>query len=202
MRLWKIGTKHKPPTPKQKMVLRSLLVNDCSLSTDCDAGASNLPRSRYWMMSAGTTTDTNEGKNISVMTPIAVSKPLFQSMIVVTSPMGEKAPPELAAIITNEANIMRSVLLSTSLRSTITITMLVVILSSMALKKKVISTIRQSNFRLLVVRKALRTKLKPPLMSTISTMVIAPIKKKRVVPALPKCFSINALSASCEKLGM
>ena len=45
----------------------------------------------------------SEGMKISIITPAAVTKPLFQSMIVVTSPMGEKAPPELAAITTRAA---------------------------------------------------------------------------------------------------
>ena len=36
---------------------------------------------------------------ISAITPAAVINPLFQSMMVVTSPIGEKAPPELAAMM-------------------------------------------------------------------------------------------------------
>ena len=47
--------------------------------------------------------DTSEGMKISEMTPAAVMTPLFQSMMVVTSPMGEKAPPELAAMTTRAA---------------------------------------------------------------------------------------------------
>ena len=47
--------------------------------------------------------ETNEGTNISLITPGAVMSALFQSMMVVTSPMGEKAPPELAAMMTNAA---------------------------------------------------------------------------------------------------
>ena len=49
------------------------------------------------------TIETSEGMKISVMTPAAVITPLFHSMIVVTSPMGEKAPPLLAEMITSEA---------------------------------------------------------------------------------------------------
>ena len=45
----------------------------------------------------------SDGTKISLITPKAVMQPLFHNMMVVTSPMGEKAPPELAAIITNEA---------------------------------------------------------------------------------------------------
>ena len=49
------------------------------------------------------TIDTIEGIVISDNTPKAVMTPLFHSMIVVTSPMGENAPPELAAMMTSEA---------------------------------------------------------------------------------------------------
>ena len=49
------------------------------------------------------TIETREGMSSSLMTPCAVMTPLFQSMMVVTSPIGEKAPPELAAMMTNEA---------------------------------------------------------------------------------------------------
>ena len=50
-------------------------------------------------MKAGTTTLMSEGKNTFIITPSVVIMPRIQSMMVVTSPMGEKAPPELAAII-------------------------------------------------------------------------------------------------------
>ena len=75
---------------------------------------------------------------------------------------------------------------ATSLRSIITITMLVVRLSRMAESMKVRKAMRQSRLRLLLVRSMLRTKLKPPLWSTSYTMVMAPIKKKRVVAVLPR----------------
>jgi hypothetical protein len=54
-------------------------------------------------MKAGTSIDTSDGMNNSVITPPADNNPLFQSIIVVTSPIGENAPPELAEIITKEA---------------------------------------------------------------------------------------------------
>ena len=47
--------------------------------------------------------DMSEGMRISVITPAAVITPLFHSMMVVTSPIGENAPPELAAMMTSEA---------------------------------------------------------------------------------------------------
>ena len=49
------------------------------------------------------TIDTSEGMKISMITPAAVMTPLFHSMMVVTSPMGEKAPPLLAAMTTRAA---------------------------------------------------------------------------------------------------
>ena len=49
------------------------------------------------------TIETTEGMKISLITPAAVIVPAFHNIIVVTSPIGENAPPELAAIITNAA---------------------------------------------------------------------------------------------------
>ncbi len=49
------------------------------------------------------TIETSDGMKISMMTPAAVMTPLFHSMMVVTSPMGENAPPELAAMTTSAA---------------------------------------------------------------------------------------------------
>ena len=46
---------------------------------------------------------TRLGMKISLITPTAVIEPLIQSIIVVTSPMGEKAPPALAAMTINPA---------------------------------------------------------------------------------------------------
>ena len=49
------------------------------------------------------TMDTSDGMKISVMTPCVVIIPLIQSMMVVTSPMGENAPPLLAEMMISEA---------------------------------------------------------------------------------------------------
>ena len=62
----------------------------------------------------------------------------------------------------------------------------VVRLSRMADRKKVIKAMRHMSLRLERVFMASRTKLKPPLESTISTMVMAPIRKKRVPAASPR----------------
>ena len=65
--------------------------------------SSKSPWREYCRIKAGMTIDTIEGIVISESTPKAVMTPLFHSMIVVTSPMGENAPPELAAMMTREA---------------------------------------------------------------------------------------------------
>ena len=141
------------------------------------------------------TIEMTAGISTSVITPAAVITPLFQSMMVVTSPIGENAPPELAAMMTSEAYMTRSLRSLTSLRNIIIITIEVVRLSRMALRIKVMMAIRHSNERLLLVFRVSLTKLKPPFWSTSSTMVMAPIRKKRVVPVSPRCSSIILLTA-------
>ena len=90
---------------------------------------------------------------------------------------------------------MRSRLSLTSLRRIITMTMLVVRLSRMADRMKVMKAMRQSSLRLERVCMVSRTKLKPPFWSTSSTMVMAPIRKKSVVEVEPKWCSITSLTA-------
>ena len=51
------------------------------------------------MIAVGTSTLAMDGKNRLLMMPVVETHPSIQSMMVVTSPMGEKAPPELAARI-------------------------------------------------------------------------------------------------------
>ena len=139
------------------------------------------------MMKAGMTIEMIDGMVISHITPRAVMRPLFHSMMVVTSPMGEKAPPELAAMMTSEAYMMRSLWSLTSFRKIIIITMLVVRLSRMAERMNVMKAMRHSSVRLLLVFITPRTQLNPPFWSTISTMVMAPMRKKRVVEVSPRC---------------
>jgi hypothetical protein len=78
--------------------------------------------------------------------------PPIQSIVVVTSPMGDQAPPELAAITIMPANRMRSSRSSSNLRTSDTITMVVVRLSSRALRKKLIRPISHINEDRRVVR--------------------------------------------------
>ena len=74
------------------------------------------------------------------------------------------------------------------------ITMLVVRLSRMAERKKVSKAMRHSSVRLLLLFITPRTQLNPPFWSTISTMVMAPMRKNSVVEVSPKC-SVMALPA-------
>ena len=99
----KTGTKIRPPTPRAKIILRWFLVNADTSLTFRFCSLSNFPFSERLRMSAGITMDTSDGMNISVSTPCVVITPLIHSMMVVTSPMGEKAPPELAAMMIRPA---------------------------------------------------------------------------------------------------
>ena len=82
---------------------------------------------------------------------------------------------------------MRSLWSVTSFRRIMIITILVVRLSRIAERKKVRIAIRQRSARFDLVFITLRTQLNPPFWSTISTMVIAPIRKKSVVAVSPRC---------------
>ena len=67
------------------------------------SASASVPLRVNCRIKAGTTIEMSEGMSSSLITPRAVTTPLFQSMMVVTSPMGENAPPELAAMMTIEA---------------------------------------------------------------------------------------------------
>ena len=71
-------------------------------------------------------------------------------------------------------------------------TMEVVRLSRMADRKNVMNAMRHMSLRLERVFIVSRTKLKPPLESTISTMVMAPIRKNSVPAASPKWCSMTS----------
>ena len=75
-------------------------------------------------------------------------------------------------------------------------TMEVVRLSRMAERKKVMKAMRHISFRLERVLSVSRTKLNPPLASTISTMVMAPMRKKSVSAVSPS--DILMFSLTCK----
>ena len=103
VRVLKMGTKIRPPTPIQKMMLRCLWVNWLTSAGGRFCDLSNFPFSEYCRIKAGTSIDTSDGMKISLITPWVVITPFIHSMMVVTSPIGEKAPPELAAMTTMAA---------------------------------------------------------------------------------------------------
>src|SRR5690554_6814609 len=91
------------------------------------------------------------GINNSATIFFAVICPPIHNMVVVTSPIGDHAPPALAAIITIPEKNQRSFLSPISFLNSEIITIDVVRLSKAAEKKKVNRQIIQSSFTLLVV---------------------------------------------------
>ena len=106
--------------------------------------------------------------------------PPIQSMVVVTSPIGDQAPPALAAITIIPAKNRRISLSGINFRTKETITMVVVKLSNTEDKKK--ATIHTTQSRAIGFFVLMRSvmNLNPWCASTNSTMVIAPIKKNRI----------------------
>ena len=135
--------------------------------------------------SNGTIIASNEGMIRLGMTPAVVMLPFTQSMMVVTSPIGENAPPALAAMTIRQANLHLSVLSATILRSNMTMTMVVVRLSNTADMKYVMKeSIHRSSFFFLVV--ILSVMMENPLCASMSsTIVIAPIRKNSVDATSP-----------------
>ena len=114
------------------------------------------------------------------MISMAVICPPIQSMVVVTSPMGVHAPPALAAITMMPAKKSRSSRLPSSFFISDTITMVVVKLSRIELRKNVtMPTIHIRSESLVVLMREVITS-KPLCASTTSTMVMAPIRKKTI----------------------
>src|SRR6187402_1743684 len=91
------------------------------------------------------------GNSTDSMMAIAVICPPIQSIVVVTSPNGDHAPPALAAITIMPANQNLSCLLFNNLEQSDVITMAVVRLSNKAERKKVIKVTVKSSLDLLVV---------------------------------------------------
>ena len=107
-------------------------------------------------------------------------------MVVVTSPIGDHAPPAFAAIITNDAKYNRSSCEATNLRIIVIITIVVVKLSKMADKKKAKREIMTNKeyFEVAFIRS--ERILNPWCKSMSSTIVIAPIKNNNISAILLK----------------
>ena len=133
-----------------------------------------------------------EGINKPFMISSAVIWPPIQSMVVVTSPIGVQAPPALAAITIIPAKNKRSSLCSRSFFIRETITIVVVRLSKIALRKnetKPTIHIKVESFLVLILEVITS---KPLCASTTSTIVIAPIKKNTI------CAVVMSDSLSCS----
>ena len=115
-------------------------------------------------------------------------------MVVVISPIGDQAPPALAAMTISAANKSLSLGSFNSFLVREIITIVAVKLSNTALKKKVMRLIIQSKETSLVVLMREVITSKPLWASITSTMVIAPIKKKTIsavdaIVSLSWCFT-------------
>lgn len=149
----KTGTNKSAPTPKNKTKCFSKLVTMIPLLCPFfnTAGLRILPLNLKETMIKGTSKQTILGIIIFEIIFKAVTCPPIHNIIVVTSPIGDHAPPALAAIISTPANIHKSCLFEISFLSNADITIAVVRLSSAADKKKVKMLNIQINFTLLVV---------------------------------------------------
>src|SRR6478735_3351069 len=117
--------------------------------------------------------------NVTMILPVEICPPI-QSMVVVTSPIGVQAPPALAAITIIPAKNKRMSLLGISFRTSESITIVVVRLSSTDDKKNVTQQMIHNNVLgfLVLIRSVM--KRNPWCASTNSTMVMAPIRKNRI----------------------
>ena len=95
--------------------------------------------------------------------------------------------------------IIRSLWSWTSLRRIIIITILVVKLSKIAERKKVMKAIFHNKLRFDLERITFLTQLKPPFWSTISTIVIAPMRKEKRGCSVTKMFCYQ-LVGKCDEL--
>ncbi len=141
--------------------------------------------------------DTRLGTKVSAIILNVVTLPFIQSIMVVTSPIGDHAPPELAARMIIPAKNHLSSLSSISFRSRATITMVVVRLSKTADIKNVTILIIHSSLLLSLVVILSVIIRKPLCLSIISTMVMAPNKKNSISDVSPRC----PISSSCWKPG-
>ena len=132
------------------------------------------------MATKGTSKLAKEGMNTAFMMAKVVICPPIHNMVVVTSPIGVQAPPALAAITMMPAKNKRSSRLSSSFFISETITIAVVRLSKMALRKKVTKPTSHIKLDKRVVRMRSVMTAKPLCASTTSTMVIAPMRKNTI----------------------
>ncbi len=137
-------------------------------------------------MKNGTIKHNKEGITKVCTSPPTDTLLAIHNMVVVTSPIGDQAPPAFAAITTKPANHKRSFLLDINFRNSVIKTMVAVRLSMIADKIKANTPMIQSNFFLLRVRTAVFKTSNPLWRSMISTIVMAPIRKTKISAVLPR----------------
>jgi len=124
------------------------------------------------------------------MTPSIICKvvtcPPIHNMMVVTSPIGDHAPPALAARTTMLTKNNRSSLVGMIFRIKATNTIVVVRLSRRAERKKVRKLSNQSSLTLFLVVILSVITLNPSWVSIFSTMVMAPSRKNRISEISPR----------------
>ena len=176
------GTAIKTPRPSRNMVLRSKeVVGAVSLALCTRAGGTTgLPRKTQAITHRGTSMFTIEAMKTPWMMARVVTWPPIHNMVVVTSPIGVQAPPALAAMMMMPAKNKRSSRRSSNFFISETITMVVVRLSRIALRKKVTKPTSHIRLESCVVRIREVMTSKPLCASTTSTMVMAPIRKKTI----------------------
>ena len=144
------GTNNRPATPAMKITFLSNAVVASPISAPT-AGLDTSPLSLIEIIPRGTTIAIIEGTIRLTMIVEVVSCPPIQSIVVVTSPIGDHAPPALAEITTIPANNHLVSLSEISFLRSEIITIDVVRLSSTAEKKNVRMQIIHINFTLLFV---------------------------------------------------
>ena len=178
MTVLKMGTEIKAPMPRINIKLPVL-----TEAAEDSVSSLNSPKVPFMVKVRkikGTSVHTMLGIKRPFMMAAAEICPPIQSIVVVTSPIGDQAPPALAAITIIPAKNRRISLSGINLRTNETITMVVVRLSNTEDRKKatIQTTQRRAIGFLVLIRSVMN--LNPWCASTNSTIVIAPIKKKRI----------------------
>mmetsp|Transcript_7061 Transcript_7061/g.24893 ORF Transcript_7061/g.24893 Transcript_7061/m.24893 type:complete len:246 (-) Transcript_7061:464-1201(-) len=188
-------TRDATPAPKTRLPRGAICAAARSVSQSGGATSRDSPSSAVSRPS-GTTSDMRLGSRRSCIVLRVVIWPLIHSMVVVTSPIGVQAPPAFAAMTTTAPKNLRSSSSGTSLRSRDTMTIVLVRLSRMADMKKVMPPMSHSSVVRSLVLMLSVTILKPWCASTVSTIVIAPMRKKTIWDTSARD-SLSEPSTSC-----
>ncbi len=136
-------------------------------------------------INVGTAKHTKEGTTKCVIRPTVDTRSPIHSIVVVTSPIGDQAPPALAAITPIQTNQRRSILSGTNRLKSETNTIVEAKLSRVADKKNASIQTNQSIFFLLFVVILLVITENPLCKSINSTIVMAPIRNTNISAVLP-----------------